>query len=323
MTHPPQNLTLSERTPSAERAMVLSESHAVLAKHARSFSLAAVFLPRARRDDAAVLYAFCRAVDDAVDEASDAEEAERALVVYREGLDGRGDATPLVCGALRAMAARRGMPLRAAHQLIDGMESDLGEVRVGSDRELLRYCYHAAGTVGWLMCGVLGVDARRAIPHAVDLGIAMQLTNICRDVAEDARRGRVYLPEDRLRKAGVSGDDLLASRADPEAVAKVVRDLLALADRYYASADAGMCFIPARPRLAIYVAARVYRAIGVRLRRRHGGDALHGRTFVPRFAKAGWVGAAVGVWLRSFLRSAPGEHHRSLHDHLQDLLPST
>ncbi len=304
-----------------DRAMVVSESHAVLAKHARSFSLAAVFLPRSRRDDAAVLYAFCRAVDDAVDEASDAEAAERALVVYREGLEGH--AAPPVCDALRAMATRRGMPLRAAHQLIDGMETDLGEVRVESDRELLRYCYHAAGTVGWLMCGVLGVDASRAIPHAVDLGIAMQLTNICRDVAEDARRGRVYLPEERLRAAGTSGTALLDGTAEAEAVAIVVRDLLALADRYYASADAGMAFIPPRPRLAIYVAARVYRAIGVRLLHRHGANALHGRTVVPRLAKLGWVAVALAVWVRSLFRSPRRDHRRSLHDHLEDLLPST
>lgn len=316
MTHtPPSSAGASE-----DRALVVSESHAVLAKHARSFSLAAVFLPRSRRDDAAVLYAFCRAVDDAVDEASDAEAAERALAVYREGLDEH--AAPPVCDALRAMAARRGMPLRAAHQLIDGMETDLGEVRVKSDRELLRYCYHAAGTVGWLMCGVLGVDASRAIPHAVDLGIAMQLTNICRDVAEDARRGRVYLPEERLEAAGTSGDALLDGTADPDAVASVVRDLLALADHYYASADAGMVFIPTRPRLAIYVAARVYRAIGVRLLHRHDANALHGRTVVPRFVKVAWVAVALCVWLGSLFRSARHSHQRSLHDHLDDLLPS-
>ncbi|MEM6789428.1 MAG: phytoene/squalene synthase family protein [Myxococcota bacterium] len=357
--------------PTPPGALVREASHRVLAHHARSFSLAALFLPRHCRDDAAVLYAFCRAVDDAVDESEDAQQAAAALKTYREGLEGRraegpvrspcepsagessagessagepetfgraralapsppprstgGPPAALVCAAVREMTQRRGMPTRAAHQLIDGMEGDLDVVRIADDRGLLRYCYRAAGTVGWLMCGVLGVNARGAVPHAVDLGIAMQITNICRDVAEDAARGRVYLPEARLRAAGTSGAALLAGRADRGAVAKVTRDLLALADRYYDSAAAGMAFIPARPRLAIYVAAKVYRAIGVRLLHHQAADPTRGRVVVPRLAKAGWVAVALAAWAWSLRRglgaAAPLKHQRGLHDHLHDLVP--
>ena len=125
----------------------------------------------------------------------------------------------------------------------------------------------------------------------------MQLTNICRDVREDAAMGRVYLPASRLRAVGVDPDDLVRGRADREAVARVVVDLLELAERYYASADAGMRYIPARPRLAILVASRVYRAIGRRLLHRHAADALHGRTVVPAGSKLVLVVAAVLTWM--------------------------
>src|SRR5690606_4571262 len=158
----------------------------------------------------------------------------------------------------------------------------------------------------------------RALAHAVDLGIAMQLTNICRDVAEDASRGRVYLPRCRLEAAGTSPEEIVSGRAAPAKVAAVVRDLLDLADAYYESADAGMRFIPDRARLAILVASRIYRAIGWRLRRR-GGDALAGRTVVPAHEKAAWVFVAFAAWLATVLSRARREHRSELHRPLDGL----
>ncbi|HEX2188282.1 MAG TPA: phytoene/squalene synthase family protein [Longimicrobiaceae bacterium] len=275
---------------------VLEASRASLARNARTFSLAARLLPAGVRDDAALVYAFCREVDDTADEATDTAEAAVALARLRAEAAGHAPARPLVA-EFRAAAARLGLPLRSATELVDGVASDLGPVRMADDAELLRYCYRVASTVGLMMCAVLGVRCREAHPHAVDLGIAMQLTNICRDVAEDARRGRVYLPADRLRRAGVDPASLAAGAADRCAVAAVVAEVLALADRYYASADGGMRDIPPRVRPAILVASRVYRAIGVRLRQR-GCDALAGRTVVPAPEKALWGTRALAACLR-------------------------
>jgi phytoene synthase len=172
-----------------------------------------------------------------------------------------------------------------------------------------------------MMCAVLGVRDRRGLQHAVDLGIAMQLTNICRDVKEDAAMGRVYLPADRLAAAGVEQAALVAGEADREAVAAVVAQLLELADHYYASADVGMRYIPWRPRLAIFVASRVYRAIGVRLRQRHACDALVGRTVVPFGAKVFWTLCALAAWFASLwpTRDQTPAHPKLLHAHLGDL----
>lgn len=304
-----------------DRALVVASSRKVLSRHARSFRWAATFLPPERHDDAAVLYAFCRTVDDAVDEAPSADAARAAVTELERQLHDPRPSHALIAELCR-MARQRQVPLRAAEQLIEGVAGDLDDVRVEDDAELIRYCYHAAGTVGLMMCGVLGVEDRQARAHAIDLGIAMQLTNICRDVREDAAMGRVYLPASRLRAVGVTHQDLLRGRAPRDAVARVVRDLLALAERYYASADAGMRYIPARPRLAILVASRIYRAIGRRLLRRHGGDALHGRTIVPAWAKLAWVVSAVVTWMLVPLGrgrfAAP--HARRLHDPLGTLV---
>lgn len=300
------------------------QSWRVLATRARSFRWAALFLPAALRDDAALLYAFCRRVDDAVD-GPDADGAPAALLRIRAGLEGgaaaAGDGELL--SAFCALSRRRGVPRQAARQLIDGAESDLGPVWVPDDPALLRYCYQVAGTVGLMMCGLLGIRAPAARAHAIDLGIAMQLTNICRDVREDAERGRVYLPATRLAQAGLSQDEVLAGRAGRRALAAVVAGLLDLADRYYASAELGMRMIPPRARLAILIASRLYRAIGLRLRRRFGCDPLVGRAVVPPLHKLAWLLAAVLAWLRSLSPRPRPAHDASLHAPLAGLLPGS
>lgn len=294
------------------------DARAVLSRHARSFRFAGLFLPTDRLDVAAVVYAFCRAVDDAVDEAPTLSQAQAEASALQDELSRRK--TPrAVVAAFLAVAEREGLDVRYAHELVKGVASDAAaHVAVADDGELLRYCYRVAGTVGGLMCGVLGVRDERAVAHAIDLGVGMQLTNICRDVVEDAYRNRVYLPATRLAQAGIAPerfvDDVIHGRASPLQTAQVVRALLALADRYYASAEAGMRFIPWRSRLAILVASRVYGAIGTKLLAR-AADALQGRvatTFVEKVVCA--VRAVVAF---ASPRHAPHDH--ALHEALRGL----
>lgn len=294
-----------------DRGRVVADSRAVLAKHARTFDLAGWFLPAERLDDAAVVYAFCRLVDDAVDLAQSAAEGDAEVAAIERELKGEAEARPLVA-CFGDLLDGWGVSRQVAIDLIVGVRGDVGEVEVKNDPELLRYCYRVAGTVGLMMCGVIGVREKAAFPFALDLGIAMQLTNISRDVAEDARIGRVYLPASRLREAGTEPTALVRGEAPPGAIARVVLELLGLADRYYESADGGMRFIPWRSRLAIMVAGRVYRAIGVRLRR-HGGDALAGRTVVPALEKAWWVASALGRFVRTLVAPIVVEHDPELH----------
>jgi phytoene synthase len=299
--------------------VVLAASRAVLTEKARSFRLAATFLPPDRHDDAAIVYALCRLVDDAADNAPDVYQARVALDAIEAEL--RGEAPQrAVIRAFLDVAARCGLDVGCAFELIVGVRSDLEPVRIPDDETLLRYCYRVASTVGLMMCAVLGVRDPRAWAFAVDLGVAMQLTNICRDVAEDAQLGRVYLPQDRLRYHGASYAEVLAGDADRVAVARVVEELLDLADRYYDSADGGMRYIPARSRLAIVVASRVYRAIGVTLRAR-GCDVFAGRAYVSPAGKASWTLRAMSEMARPTLLGldAPAYHDPSPHTALRGL----
>lgn len=284
---------------------VARESRAVLARQAKSFRWASWFLPPRMRRDASIVYAFCRMVDDAVDASPSPEIARQRLTDIKNMLECEGEANELVAAYLEA-AFRLGFGLEPARALLAGAESDLDTVRVADDAELFGYCYRVAGTVGLMMCGVLGVRQQAARAYAVDLGIAMQLTNICRDVREDAALGRVYLPSARLVGGGLTKDDvepvrlLAPNEATRAAVSRAVLGLISDAERLYALGARGFPHIPAQPRLAIMVAATLYRAIGQRLRRRHG-NALAGRTVVPTWHKVGLVLASLGAWLAHLL----------------------
>ncbi len=304
---------------SAEDAMVVRQSREVLATHARSFRWASRFLGPAQRDDASVVYAFCRLVDDTADEAMDGHRARFELERLRKELHGEAPARPLI-EAFLDVSTRRKLDIRYADELIEGVLSDLGSVVFQTDEELLRYCYRVAGTVGLMMCAVLDVKDPSALPHAIDLGVGMQLTNICRDVLEDAQMGRVYLPAERLRRYGVEPSELLDGTADADAVAAVVTELLDQAERYYRSADFGMRYIPLKSRFAIVVAGRLYRAIGLKLRRNESNP-LEGRTWIGWPGKILWcmisLMAFFGPRILGFTPS-PG-HDRELHTPLHGL----
>ena len=278
----------------SEQQSVIRAATEVLQKHAKSFRLASYFLPKKSAADAAVVYQFCRLVDDLVDEAPSYEIASQNLSQLSLELSGVVPARVEV-EAYLDVSNRLGIPAHAADSLMAGVLSDIRSVRVCTDRELAVYCYRVAGVVGLMMCPVLGVKDVSAHARAVDLGMAMQLTNICRDVVEDAKRDRVYLPTERLSRHLITPDQLVTylSSDEPtfaptqihEATQKTVSELLELAEQCYSRSLYGMGFIPFRARAAILIARRVYRRIGVRLLKKYGGNSLHGRTIVPGWQK--------------------------------------
>jgi phytoene synthase len=287
-------------TESEKRAREVAQWQ-VLAFRARSFRWASALLSRAQRRKVASLYAFCRAVDDLADAEWATEDDRRDLVKLLNALDAEPAAEgmwPEKYRWFRELCLECNINFSVVRELLLGMISDLGVVRLQTDDELVRYCYRAAGTVGLMMCSVLGVRDLRALRHAIDLGIAMQLTNIARDVREDAEACRVYLPAERLDEYGVTPKDVVDGQADEQALSVVVTDVLDLAERYYESGDAGMHYLPPRARWAILVASRLYRGIGRRLRRRHRSNPMFGRAVVPWFSKLGLVASATWSWFR-------------------------
>ena len=270
----------------------------VLATHGRSFRWAQVFLPRRVAADAATVYAFCREVDDLADESPDPIVARAALGRLRAEVAGQAEPGPLVA-ALHDVLARSGGAVDPALALLRAVEGDLDPVSVPDDAALIAYAWGVAGTVGLLMGPILGAGSRDAAAAAEALGIAMQITNICRDVREDAEGGRIYLPAARLRAAGLPAVNPRVLLAHPAGVAQVVGELLELADEWYARGRAGYHRLPWATRFAVVVAGALYRQIGVRLRREHGCNPLFGRTVVPLHERLGTVLLAVGQLLPS------------------------
>ena len=244
-----------------------------LSRHGRSFRLAGRLLKGEMLGDAAVLYRFCRTVDDLADLAPDRVGARARLEALRHAVRS-GDRTDADARPLLALADRRALALAPALLLIDTMIADLDPHPIASVEALLAYAHGAAGTVGLLMSDLLTGGDMRARPFAAALGIAMQLTNIARDVAEDAGRGRVFLPVAWLGAAGATPPALL-DHANRDAVFDAVTRVLALADRHYRQAEAGIRVLPWRSRAAIRAAARLYEDIG-RVVRQRGPAGLAG-----------------------------------------------
>lgn len=255
----------------------VSESRAILARGSQSFALAGKLLPRDCRDDAAVIYAWCRRADDAVDLAA-VDEQRPALDSLRYELSAIYGAEYLedpVLASFQEVVRRREIPIRYPAELLDGLEMDVCGRRYRTVDELLPYCYCMAGTVGLMMCHVMGVTDPGARRRAADLGIAMQLTNICRDVAEDWARGRVYLPGVTIA-AGRSLGDVTVRHA--------VSQLLQQAEHFYRSGDRGLPALPFRCAVAVRTARLVYSAIGQVVAGR-GFDVTRGRAVVPGWRK--------------------------------------
>ena len=189
----------------------VAESHS-------SFAASFRFLAPERRQAITALYAFCREVDDAVDECSDPAVAAAKLAWWRGEVEAlyTGKPTHPVTQSLAVALPRFSLPAEQLQEIIDGMEMDLHQTRYADFKALHLYCYRVASVVGLLAAEIFGYTDRRTLKYAHDLGLAFQLTNIIRDVGEDARRGRIYLPQDELARFGVAEVDILASRQTDE-----------------------------------------------------------------------------------------------------------
>jgi phytoene synthase len=273
----------------------MTEARESLKKNGKTFWLASLFLPKEVAADAATLYAFCRKMDDLADE-HDVLDGTKQLERVREDLR-TGRSSQPVMRELIQLIERRGIDRRAAECLLDILTRDASQdVCIETEAELLKYCYGAAGTVGLMMSAILQASGEAARIQAIDLGLAMQLTNIARDVQEDAKMGRRYLPS--VWVDGLKPDEILSAKvgsSEAEKVKLAVEKILTLADVFYASGAKGFPAIPASARLGIRIAAAVYRQIGVELRARKC-DVLRPRVVVSLPTKLRIAaGAVVGV----------------------------
>ncbi len=289
----------------------IRQCRAILEANSKSFALAGKLLPPKQRDDAAVVYAYCRRVDDAIDECTG--DPRDALATLRDELEWifateeRADhpaASDVTLRAFRVVAQTRRIPRAYPEELLAGMEMDVVSQSYPDVETLLLYCHRVAGVVGLMMCHVMGVRDDDALRNAAQLGLAMQLTNICRDVLEDWRLGRLYLPDSLLAQAGASHlRDALGGPFPAEAtapVSEVVESLLKRADTFYEGGDRGLEALSLQNALAIAAARRIYAAIGDVVRSR-ACDVRFGRAVVPLRRKLALTAAAArsvteGAW---------------------------
>jgi phytoene synthase len=241
----------------------------VMRRHSKSFSFAARLLPAPKRRAAQALYGFFRTLDDIVDQRGVGigdEQARAELHAWRRWIDGRNDALdahPLVPALVDTLDRYR-VPRQYLLQLLDGVEADLGPVRYESFAQLTAYCFNVASTVGLTLCAVLGYTDETAPARAAELGVAMQLTNILRDVGEDLQLGRIYLPAEEMRRAGYDAERLERAVVD-QRFRELMQDLIARTRLYYVRGMAGIGLLSPDSRFAIAVAARSYAAILTRI----------------------------------------------------------
>jgi phytoene synthase len=202
-----------------------------------SFYYSFMFLPREKRRAITALYAFCREVDDVVDECSDANVARTTLNWWRSQVAEIYGGKPQhpVAKALVPVVQQFNMSREHLLEIIDGMEMDLDQARYPDFKSLQLYCYRVASVVGLLAAEIFGYTDRRTQKYAHDLGIAFQLTNIIRDVGEDARRNRIYLPMDELQQFGVTAAEILNAK-ETENFQKMMAFQVERAQRYYRQA---------------------------------------------------------------------------------------
>ena len=227
--------------------------------HGKSFYMASMLLPPARQRGVLATYAYCRVADDIVDGASGESPEATAAALARWGGQLTAPAHPVAVAFARTRE-RYAVPIQPVIELLTGVQMDLTTTRYASWDELRRYCYHVAGTVGLMVAPILGCRDPNALRHAADLGIAMQLTNILRDVAEDAQLGRVYLPLDEIEAFGCDAEAILAGYPGDR-----FRELMAFqidrARGLYASALEGVYALSPSGRFTTLAASKLYSGI--------------------------------------------------------------
>ena len=290
-----------------DRASLVGHAAQSIAQGSRSFALASRLFDRSTRERVWLLYAWCRACDDLADaqdhggKLGDQAGAEERLDTIRKlthaALAGKTTSNPAF-DALGVLTRETGLTRAMADDVIAGFALDAADWRPATEADMLRYCYHVAGAVGVMMAVLMGVPLHDddTLDRACDLGIAFQLANVTRDLAEDHEAGRCYLPAEWLAEAGIATEALTEQR-HRKAVAGMVQRLCRLEARYAASARVGAARLRFRQRWAVLSAAGIYGAIAREAERR-GAGVLDERIVIGRGAKLGQVARGLAQAMR-------------------------
>ncbi len=280
-----------------------------LRKNGKSFDFARIFLDEERGNAAARLYAFCRYCDDIADDYTDKNTAFNLLTNIQYQIKTNESRDAEVSDFL-TLCEQYNIDKTLAIELINGLIQDQGTVLLVNESDLINYAYKVAGIVGLMMAPILGAD-KQGHMHAIDLGIAMQLTNIARDVKEDAKMQRRYIPGNWINHL-TPKQILTPTKEQAHLVRESVKRLLDLAETYYKSGLDGLHYLPADSRKAIAIAAKVYRKIGKKLESRHY-NVYQGRVVTSKFSKIIQAFCALTHTYWVSLHQKTPAHQRNLH----------
>jgi 15-cis-phytoene synthase len=288
--------TLADATAAAEMPYDLNACRTLMRGGSKTFFAASLLLPARVRAPASALYAYCRLADDAIDLGANPHAEMAALQTRLDAIYAGRPSTADADRALCQVVHRHGIPRELLDGLLEGFLWDAQGRRYETLAAVEDYGARVAGTVGAMMALVMGTRDAAALARACELGVAMQLTNIARDVGEDARNGRLYLPRQWLREAGVDIDAWLAAPVFTPAIGQVTQRLLDRAEELYHRAEQGVAALPRDCRPAIHAARLVYAEIGHQLQR-EGLDSINHRTVVQRRRKLALIARATGAAL--------------------------
>lgn len=273
-----------------ENRSAFEHARLITAHYSKSFYISARLLPEERRWATYALYGFCRYADNLVDNPRNRSVSEliaeikylseEIRIAYRTGESEHPVIHPFIL-----VAKKYGIPIEYPLDLLKGVQMDLTQTRYETFEDLYLFCYRVAGVVGLMMTHVLGYKNERAFRYAEDLGIAMQLTNILRDIQEDKEMGRIYLPLDELKQFGVSQRDIIEENMSVN-MRKMMKFQIQRAHRYYETAALGVPMLERKSQFAIYSASKIYRGILLKIEARNYNPFL-GRVFVSQKKKIG------------------------------------
>ncbi len=296
----------------------IENAKSVLKKNGKSFYWAGKFLPKQCINRAAELYNFCRILDDIADNGEKNSLKDLSDIASNIKKKKFEDLDKIY--SIKYPKFLNSFSKKEVIDLIDGLILDQKVILFKKEEELIRYSYHVAGTVGIMMCDALKCDNNLAKTFAVDLGIAMQLTNIARDVLEDAKMGRRYLPGTWVQNISPKEIVLAAKTNDLKKIhiiSKGIKKLLILAERYYFSGERGFAFLPFNTRVAISVASGVYRQIGVQLEKQNY-NWHNGRQITSIYTKIKIT--LFKILKETFYYRMKKKHNSELHVYLKELV---
>lgn len=229
-------------------------------RHGKSFYWAGKFLKKEIIDDCSILYAFCRVVDNLVDVKSNSKNNIKKFIQDYKSENSKN----FVINKFKKIESKYRIPKKYIMDLFYGVSLDTKNVKIKTTKELLKYSYYVAGTVGAMMAYIFNTTNSKAIKHAINLGIAMQLTNISRDVVKDAYLKRLYLPKNFL-KEDVTPEDIINNNFNKKDLFFAIKKLIILADRYYVNGNSGIKFLPKTIKFSIFLASLLYQGIGKKI----------------------------------------------------------